>query len=94
VQIVPVGLLDEGTPRGLDRAIREEVEVGLGWQPMPAQVGTRPEHMIIVDPTRYTVAAGADRYLGLLRLVTAALKKCSSRQPAPLPGIARVREPR
>jgi ribosomal protein S18 acetylase RimI-like enzyme len=71
VRIVPVGQVDEGMLRGLDWAIREEVEAGLGWQAMPAQVGPRPERMTIVDPTRYTVAADADRYVGLLRLVTA-----------------------
>jgi len=53
VRIVPVGQVDEGMLRGLNRAIRQEVEAGLGWQTMPAQVGPRPEHMTIVDPTRH-----------------------------------------
>jgi hypothetical protein len=39
VRIVPAGAADEGKLRDLDRAIRKEVEAGLGWQSMPAEVG-------------------------------------------------------
>ena len=55
----------------MDLAIREEVEAGAGWQSMPAEIRPRPEGVTIVDPSRYAVAAASDRYLGLLRLVTA-----------------------
>jgi GNAT superfamily N-acetyltransferase len=70
VRIVPAGEADEDLLRDLDRAIREEVEAGVGWHSMPAQVRPRPAGMTIVDPSRYTVAAAPDRYLGLVRLVT------------------------
>jgi GNAT superfamily N-acetyltransferase len=71
VRIVPAGAADEGLLRALDRAIRGEVEAGAGWASMPAQVRPRPAGTSIVDPSRYTVAAASDRYLGLIRLVTA-----------------------
>ena len=71
VTIVPAGHADEGLLRALDRAIREEVGAGAGWQSMPAEVRPRLEGDTIVDPSRYAVAAAPDRYLGLLRLVTA-----------------------
>jgi GNAT superfamily N-acetyltransferase len=71
VRIVPIGEADEGLLRALDLAIREEVEAGAGWQSMPAEIRPRPEGVTIVDPSRYAVAAASDRYLGLLRLVTA-----------------------
>ena len=71
VTIVPVGEADEGPLRALDRAIREEVGAGAGWHSMPAEVRPRPEGDTIVDPSRYAVAAAPDRYLGLVRLVTA-----------------------
>ncbi len=69
VRIVPAGEADEDLLRALDRAIREEIEAGAGWASMPAQVRPRPEGESIIDPSRYTVAAAADRYLGLVRLV-------------------------
>lgn len=71
VRIVPIGEADEGLLRALDRAIREEVEAGAGWQSMPAEIYRRDDGVTIIDPARYTVAAASDRYLGLLRLVTA-----------------------
>jgi GNAT superfamily N-acetyltransferase len=71
VRIVPAGEVDQDLLRALDRAIREEVEAGGGWQSMPAEIRPRPQRVSIVDPARYAVAAGPDRYLGLLRLATA-----------------------
>jgi len=71
VRIVPAGEAYEVLLRALDRAIREEVEAGAGWHSMPAEVCPRPEGVTMVDASRYAVAAAADRYLGLLRLVTA-----------------------
>jgi ribosomal protein S18 acetylase RimI-like enzyme len=69
VRIVPAGEADQDLLRALDRAIREEVEAGAGWQSMPAEI--RRQGVTIAGPARYTVAAASDRYLGLLRLVTA-----------------------
>ena len=70
VRIVPSGAADEGKLRAVDRAIRDEVEAGVGWRTMPAEVRPRPAGDTIVDPSLYTVAAAPDRYLGLVRLVT------------------------
>ncbi|MGW2381005.1 GNAT family N-acetyltransferase [Streptomyces sp. NPDC001658] len=71
VTIVPAGAADERLLRAVDRAIREEVEATVGWQSMPAEVITLPEGETIVDPSKYAVAATPDRYLGLIRVVTA-----------------------
>jgi ribosomal protein S18 acetylase RimI-like enzyme len=67
---VVIAAADEGPLRGLDRAVRAEVEAGVGWERMPAEVlpwqgGTRP-----MDPTKYTVAARDGRYVGLVRVAT------------------------
>jgi len=69
VTIVPAGQADEGLLRAVDHAIRDEVEATVGWQSMPAEVLPRPEGVTIVDPSKYAVAAAADRYLGLIRVV-------------------------
>ncbi|MGW0863372.1 GNAT family N-acetyltransferase [Streptomyces sp. NPDC002611] len=69
VTIVPAGRADERLLRAVDRAIRDEVEASVGWQSMPAEVMARPEGDTIVDPSLYAVAAAADRYLGLIRVV-------------------------
>jgi GNAT superfamily N-acetyltransferase len=71
VTIVPAGQADESLLRAVDRAIRDEVEATVGWQSMPAEVIPRPEGDTIVDPSKYAVAATPDRYLGLIRVVTA-----------------------
>lgn len=71
VTIVPAGQADEGLLRAVDRAIRDEVEATVGWQSMPAEVIPRRESDTIVDPSKYAVAAAPDRYLGLIRVVTA-----------------------
>ncbi|MER6472371.1 GNAT family N-acetyltransferase [Streptomyces collinus] len=71
VTIVPAGEADEKPLRAVDRAIRDEVEASVGWQSMPAEVVARPAGDTIVDPTKYAVAAASDRYLGLIRVVTA-----------------------
>ncbi|PKV83195.1 N-acetyltransferase [Streptomyces sp. TLI_146] len=69
VTIVPAGQADESLLRAVDRAIRDEVEAGVGWQSMPVEVIPRTEGDTIVDPSMYTVAATPDRYLGLIRVV-------------------------
>lgn len=66
--IVPAGTAEEKPLRALDRAVREEVEATVGWQTMPAEVLPRPDGATVLDPSKYAVAAGADQYLGLLRL--------------------------
>jgi GNAT superfamily N-acetyltransferase len=71
VTIVPAGQADERLLRAVDRAIRDEVEATVGWQSMPAEVITAREGDTIVDPSKYAVAATPDRYLGLIRVVTA-----------------------
>jgi GNAT superfamily N-acetyltransferase len=72
VTIVPAGQADEGLLREVDRAIRDEVEATAGWwQSMPAEVIPHAEGDTVVDPSKYAVAATPDRYLGLIRVVTA-----------------------
>ncbi|MGX1548652.1 GNAT family N-acetyltransferase [Streptomyces adustus] len=71
VTIVPAGQADEALLRAVDRTIRDEVEASVGWQSMPAEVISFPEGDTIVDPSKYAVAAAPDRYLGLIRVVTA-----------------------
>ncbi|MDX2591512.1 GNAT family N-acetyltransferase [Streptomyces sp. WI03-4A] len=71
VTIVPAGEADEKLLSAVDRAIRDEVEATAGWQSMPAEVVARPEGDTVVDPSKYAVAAAPDRYLGLIRVVTA-----------------------
>ncbi|MFF6995419.1 GNAT family N-acetyltransferase [Streptomyces sp. NPDC008313] len=71
VTIVPAGRADESLLRAVDRAIRDEVEATVGWHSMPAEVIPRDEGDTVVDPAKYAVAAATDRYLGLIRVVTA-----------------------
>ncbi|MFE2582081.1 GNAT family N-acetyltransferase [Streptomyces sp. NPDC059378] len=71
VTIVPAGRTDVTLLRAVDRAIRDEVEASVGWQSMPVEVISHPEGDTIVDPSKYAVAAGPDRYLGLIRVVRA-----------------------
>ncbi|MDJ1136814.1 GNAT family N-acetyltransferase [Streptomyces iconiensis] len=72
VTIVPAGQADESLLRAVYRAIRDEVEASVGWQSMPAEVVLLHEGDTIVDPSKYAVAAAPDRYLGLIRVVSAA----------------------
>ena len=69
VTLVPRGSAAEGPLRELDRVIRAEVEAGVGWQEMPAEVLPRPAGDTIVDPALYAAAAEADEYVGLVRVV-------------------------
>lgn len=72
VAVVPAGQVDEALLRAVDRDIRDEVEAAGGWwQTMPAEVVPRDPGDTIVDPSKYAVAAGPDRYLGLIRVVRA-----------------------
>jgi ribosomal protein S18 acetylase RimI-like enzyme len=70
VVITAAGEVAEGPLRELDHAIRTEIRATVGWQTMPAEVlpwqgGTTP-----IDPSKYTVAARDDQYVGLVRLAT------------------------
>ncbi|MER6564149.1 GNAT family N-acetyltransferase [Streptomyces sp. NPDC001027] len=71
VTIVPAGQADARLLREADRAIRDEVEATVGWQSMPAEVVPHPGGDTVGDPAKYAVAAAPDRYLGLIRVVTA-----------------------
>jgi len=64
VTINAFGTADEARLRALHQTIRDEVEAGLGWQDMPAEVLARP----VLDPSQYAVAAQSGRYAGLLRI--------------------------
>lgn len=69
------GEVAEGPLRELDHAVRTEVRATVGWQTMPAEVlpwqgGTTP-----IDPSKHTIAARDDQYVGLVRLAT------TTRQP-------------
>lgn len=64
VTILPSDAVDEEPLRALDRVIRDEV----GRDLMPAEVLARPDGSPLLDPSRYTVAAEAGRYVGLVRV--------------------------
>ncbi|WP_029138454.1 GNAT family N-acetyltransferase [Nakamurella lactea] len=51
----------------LDRVIRAEIEAGVGWQQMPAEVMHRPDGTAL-DPSRFAVAVHRGDYVALLRL--------------------------
>ncbi|MFE7015441.1 GNAT family N-acetyltransferase [Streptomyces sp. NPDC057651] len=68
VTILPLGASEKDPLRALDRAIRDEVEASVGWQEMPAEVLPRLDDTVVVDPTKYAVAAESGRYVGLLRV--------------------------
>jgi GNAT superfamily N-acetyltransferase len=68
VTIVPAGSAEDGPLRELDRVVRAEVDAGLGWAAMPAEVLVRPAGDTIVDPAKYAVAAEDGAYVGLVRV--------------------------
>jgi ribosomal protein S18 acetylase RimI-like enzyme len=68
VTILPSGTADEEPLRALDRVIRDEVSATVGWDSMPAELLARPDGSPLLDPSRYTVAAEAGRYVGLVRV--------------------------
>jgi len=68
VTIAGVGKAEQSRLRELDRVIRVEVESGIGWQAMPAEVLPRPDGTAVLDPSKYAVAAQSDRYMGLVRM--------------------------
>lgn len=67
--VLPVGEADADPLRALDRLVRTEIEAGVGWHEMPAEVLSRPDGSTVLDPSKYAVAATqSGDYIGLLRL--------------------------
>jgi ribosomal protein S18 acetylase RimI-like enzyme len=64
ITIKAFGTAADAPLRALEQTIRAEVEAGLGWPDMPAEVLIRPT----LDPSKYAVAAEHGRYVGLLRV--------------------------
>ncbi len=54
--------------REVYEAVRAEVDARVGWDSMPVEVPARPDGAPM-DPSTYAVAAAADRYVGLVRVV-------------------------
>jgi ribosomal protein S18 acetylase RimI-like enzyme len=69
VRIIPVGAARHAPLGELYHAIRDEVRASIGWESMPAEVLARPDGSGPLDPSKYAVAAEADRYVGLVRVV-------------------------
>jgi hypothetical protein len=69
VTILPPGAPDERLLREAYEEIRAEVDADAGWDTMPIEVPPRAAEPLL-DPSRYAVAAGTDRYEGLVRVVT------------------------
>jgi ribosomal protein S18 acetylase RimI-like enzyme len=68
VTILPLGAPDAPLLNEVYSAVRAEVDAGPGWATMPAEMPPRPAGAPL-DPATYGVAAGADRYEGLVRVV-------------------------
>lgn len=68
VILLPVGAADGGPLQEVYSAIRAEIESTVGWAAMPVEVPPRPTGAPL-DPSRYAVAAGPDRYEGLVGVV-------------------------
>ncbi|MFB9364908.1 GNAT family N-acetyltransferase [Kitasatospora albolonga] len=67
--VLPGTGADEELVRGLDRALREEIDAAVGWHTMPAEVIPRPAGTVLGDPARYAVAVADDgAYVGLVRV--------------------------
>jgi ribosomal protein S18 acetylase RimI-like enzyme len=69
VRILPAGAAQQGPLDEMYSAIRDEVHARIGWDSMPAEVLARPDGTPLLDPSRYVVAAEADRYVGMVRVV-------------------------
>jgi ribosomal protein S18 acetylase RimI-like enzyme len=68
VTILGFGAARESALRELYEAVRTEVDARVGWDSMPVEVPARPVGAPM-DPSRYVVAEGADRYEGLVRVM-------------------------
>ena len=69
VTVLGLGETPEPALRELYQAVRAEVEARVGWDTMPVEVPARPGGAPL-DPSRYAVARAADRYVGLVRVVS------------------------
>ncbi len=69
VTILPLGAPDARRLREVYEAIRAEVDAVAGWDTMPVEMPPRAAGAPM-DPSKYAVAAGADGYDGLVRVVT------------------------
>jgi ribosomal protein S18 acetylase RimI-like enzyme len=67
--LLPIGAPEQAQLQELYSAIRAEVEATVGWATMPIEMPPQPAGAPI-DPSRYAVAVGPDRYDGLVRVVT------------------------
>jgi GNAT superfamily N-acetyltransferase len=70
VRIIPVGAAQQAPLGEVYNAIHDEVQAAVGWDSMPAEVLARPDGTPLLDPLKYAVAAGSDRYVGLVRVVS------------------------
>jgi GNAT superfamily N-acetyltransferase len=68
VVLLPLGAAEVGPLREAYTAIRAGIEATAGWAAMPVEMPPEPPGGP-VDPSRYAVAAGPDRYEGLVRVV-------------------------
>jgi ribosomal protein S18 acetylase RimI-like enzyme len=68
ITLVPLGAARLDPLRAVDRVIRAEVEAGVGWRDMPAEVLPRPAGVTVLNPAAYAAAARGDEYVGFLRL--------------------------
>lgn len=66
VTLLAAGAAEAGPLREAYTAIRAEIDATVGWAAMPVEVSAGAA----MDPARYAVAAGPDRYEGLVRVVT------------------------
>jgi ribosomal protein S18 acetylase RimI-like enzyme len=68
VTILGLGAAREPALREVYGTVRAEVDAGVGWDSMPVEVQA-PRAAAPMDPSKYAVAATADRYVGLVRVV-------------------------
>ena len=69
VTILGLGAAREPALREVYEAVRAEVDASAGWDTMPVEMPPRPDGAPL-DPARYAVAEAADRYVGLVRVVS------------------------
>jgi ribosomal protein S18 acetylase RimI-like enzyme len=67
VRVLPLGTPDQHPLSEVYEAVRAEVDADAGWDTMPVEVPLRPVGAP-PDPAKYAVAAGAERYEGLVRV--------------------------
>ena len=69
VPVLGLGTAREPALREVYEAVRAEVDASAGWDTMPVEMPPRPDGAPL-DPARYAVAEAADRYVGLVRVVS------------------------